>query len=281
MSLLADAQRVNLIVFGERELDDAALPEAHLPHDASRCAVNLLSDIGRGTDGAVRHRSILAAIQKAGFQWLCYWRVQCIGEQIREVAWFDSYSPPGWLECFRSGGLFDVDPRIGLARTRDWPFAWDLDSLFADRQNRSINAVARRFIESVAKVGMRSGVTIGLPAGHAAERAIVTLSSARADRGAMTDATIGEAYAIALALHAFITPRLQKRIAQPAADALSGVQLAVLRFVARGFGNREIAEHLGASIHVVAYHLRQLEHRYAARNRVQLAYLAGRILDES
>lgn len=281
MSLLANEHRVDLVVFGERELDDAALPEAHLSHDASRCAVSLLSDIGRCADGAARRRSILAAIQKAGFQWLCYARVQCIGEQIREAAWFDGYSPPGWLECFRRGGYFDVDPRIGLARIRDWPFAWDRDSLLADLRTRSSHASVRRFIESMTKVGIRSGVTMGLPAGQVSERAIVTLSGPRADRRAMTDATMGEAYAIGLAMHAFITPRLQKRIAHPTTDALSETQLAVLRFVARGFGNREIAEHLGTSIHVVAHHLRQLEQQYAARNRVQLAYFAGRILNAS
>lgn len=278
---LAGEHRVNLIVFGERELGDAALPEAHLSHDASRCAVNLLSGLGRCTDGAARRRSILAAVQKAGFQWLCYWRIQCIGEQIREAAWFDGYSPPGWLEYFRDGGFFHVDPRVDLARTRDWPFAWDLDSLFASRQGRSINRIARRFIESMAKVGMGSGVTIGLPTDHVSDRAIVTLSSARADRRAVTDATMGEAYAIALAMHAFITPRLRRRFGHPATDALSDVQLAVLRFVARGFGNREIAQRLGASMHVVAHHLRELEQKYAARNRVQLAYFAGRMLNES
>ncbi|HTH75088.1 MAG TPA: autoinducer binding domain-containing protein [Trinickia sp.] len=281
MSLFANAHRVDLLVFGERELDDAALADARLSHDAGRCAVSLLSDIGRCVDGAARRRSILAAIQKAGFQWLCYSRIQCIGEQIREAAWFDGYSPPGWLECVRSGGFFDVDPRIGLARIRDWPFAWDLDCLFADRQARSSHPSAQRFIENMEKVGMGSGVTIGLPAGQVSERAIVTLSSPRANRRAMTDATMGEAYAIALAMHAFIAPRLQRCIARPATDALSDMQLAVLRFVAHGFGNREIAERLRSSIHVVAHHLRQLEHKYAARNRVQLAYFAGRILNES
>jgi DNA-binding NarL/FixJ family response regulator len=42
--------------------------------------------------------------------------------------------------------------------------------------------------------------------------------------------------------------------------------------------DKAIAEQLNMSPHNVDYHLRQLKKKYGAQNRVQLAYMAGRML---
>ena len=283
---VAREDRVDVVSFGEHDLDDLdfARPHGRPAHDASRCGLTLLSELERCADGAARRRLWRAALQKAGFRWLCYWRIACVGERVRHAACFDTYCPPGWLEGFRSDGFFDVDPRIVLARGRDWPFAWDVASLFATRPSLRANPIARRFIASAAKAGMHSGVTVGLPMRRASERAIVTLSSASMDRRWLTDTAIGEAYAVALALHAFIEPRARRLMphsdAETATDPVNAQQLDVLRLVSKGATNREIAERLAISTHVVARHLSHLEQKYAARNRVQLAYIAGGILRE-
>lgn len=273
---------VEVTVLGERELD-AAAPQASRSRsrrDADRSALSLLAGIERCTDGAARQPLIHAALRKAGFQWLCYWRIQCVGELVRRAVCFDAYSPPGWLDDVRKAGLFGVDPRIGLACSRDWPVAWDFASLFGDRHASPPSSIARRFIEGAAKAGVNSGVTMGLSTRRPSERVVVTFSSARTDRRWVTDRTMGEAYALALAVHAFIGPRLRHAMPHPEPHALSGVQLAVLRLVSQGMSNREIAERLMVSDHVVAHHLRQLQYKCAARNRVQLAYVAGRVLRE-
>ena len=63
-------------------------------------------------------------------------------------------------------------------------------------------------------------------------------------------------------------------------EPLTPREQEVLRLLADGASNREIAEQMSMSVHTVAYHLRQLEKRFDALNRVQLAYIAGRILDD-
>jgi DNA-binding CsgD family transcriptional regulator len=277
---LADDHRIDVAAFGERQLDDVGLSKGPAPDDASSGTSRLLSAITRCPDGVARERQVRAAIRDAGFQWLCYWRIHRMGGSVRHAAWFDTYSPPAWRACFERSGFLSGDPRIDPASRCDWPFAWDLASLCADRHGRHADPATRRFSESAARAGVRSGVTIGLPTGKTFQRAIVTLSSARADRRWITDKAIGEAHAVALAMHEFVQPRLRHLIADPEAGVLNDVQHAVLRFVSQGISNREIAERLSISTHVVAYHLEQLERRYAARNRVQLAYRAGRILHE-
>lgn len=277
---LAHEDGVDVVSFGERDLDDMAWPHGRSAHDVNRCGLTLLSDLERCADGAARRRLWRVGLQKAGFRWLCYWRIQCVGERVRRAACFDTYSPPGWLEGFRSDGFFDVDPRIALARSRDWPFAWDVASLCAARPTLRANPIAQRFMASAEKAGVHSGVTVGLPTRRASERAIVTLSSASMDRRWLSDTVIGEAYAVALALHAFIEPRARHLIQHSETDAVNAQELDVLRLVSKGATNREIAERLAMSTHRVARHLSRLEQKYAARNRVQLAYIAGGILRE-
>lgn len=277
---LADDHPIDVTAFGERELDQVALSKATVPHDATYCASELLLAITRCRDGAARECQVRSAIRDAGFQWLCFWRIYRVGERVRRAAWFDTYSPPGWRACFERSGFFDVDPRVGSASRYDWPFAWDLALLSSNRHQQDADLAIRRFRQSAAQAGVGSGVTIGLPSNGIFGRVIVTLSSVRADRRWITDKAMGEAHAIALAMHEFVEPRRRHLISDPEAGALNEVQHAVLRFVSRGFSNREIAERLAISVHVVTQHLQQLEQRYAVRNRVQLAYVAARMLHE-
>ena len=50
----------------------------------------------------------------------------------------------------------------------------------------------------------------------------------------------------------------------------------VLRLVATGVGNREIAEGLGISVNTVKYHVANLLRKHGARTRAELAAFSSR-----
>lgn len=274
-------RRAIVVTFGDRQLDGRPI-EARIQvrHPAGGERPALLTDLGCCEDLTVRRNLTSAAIHKAGFDWLCYWLIQRVGERVSALAWFDTYSPPGWAERFNRDAFFDTDPRIDFACRFDWPLAWDLESLFGQPASRVSAAAAKRFVTGAIQVGAHSGVTFGLPTERPFEHAIVTLSSAQPNRRWITDATIGEAYAIGVSLHSFIEPRIAQLLPEWEVSTPTEVQRSMLRCVSQGLSNREIAERMSMSVHTVAYHLRQLEKRFDAQNRVQLAYIAGRILDD-
>lgn len=274
-------RRAVVVTFGDRQLDSQPVEEgiqAWQPGTTRESA--LLTDLGCYEDLTVRRHLTSSAIHKAGFDWLCYWLIQRVGERVGALAWFDTYSPPGWAERFNRDAFFDTDPRIDFACRFDWPLAWDLQTLFGQHTSRVGAAAAKRFVAGAVQVGAQSGVTFGLQTERPFEHAIVTLSSAQPDRRWITDATIGEAYAIGVSLHSFIEPRIDQLLPDWQISVPTDVQRSMLRCVSQGLSNREIAEQMSMSVHTVAYHLRQLEKRFDALNRVQLAYIAGRILDD-
>ena len=71
------------------------------------------------------------------------------------------------------------------------------------------------------------------------------------------------------------------RAAAPATEAapgtaLSARELEVLRLVARGFGNKEIAAELGITTHTVKYHLAALLEKLGVRSRTEAVSLGVR-----
>lgn len=91
---------------------------------------------------------------------------------------------------------------------------------------------AKRFVSTALQFGAQSGVTFGLPIARPFEHAIVTLSSAQPNRRWIIDATIREAYAIGIALHSFIEPRIDRLLPDWEMSKLTDAQRCILRCVA-------------------------------------------------
>ena len=70
------------------------------------------------------------------------------------------------------------------------------------------------------------------------------------------------------------------RAAAPASEAATGAlsarELEVLRLVARGLGNKEIAAELGITTHTVKYHLAALLEKLGVRTRTEAVSLGVR-----
>jgi two-component system, NarL family, response regulator DevR len=70
--------------------------------------------------------------------------------------------------------------------------------------------------------------------------------------------------------------RLRARSTEPAHIALNHSQIAILRLVAKGYSNREIATHVGLSENTIKTHLQAIFGKLHVRNRVEAAMLASR-----
>jgi DNA-binding CsgD family transcriptional regulator len=97
----------------------------------------------------------------------------------------------------------------------------------------------------------------------------------------MEGGLLGQVLTLGLCLHEYHTRYSTLPEAARAPDptaALTPVQREILGHVARGESDKRIAHHLRISAHAVDYHMRQLRHRFAVHNRVQLAQASRRIL---
>jgi DNA-binding CsgD family transcriptional regulator len=273
--------RTRFLTFGDNAIDGVAVPQrAEAAGNAGPALAEIARTLTLAPDSVTRQALMRTAIRNAGFDWLCYCRVLRIGEFVSRCVWFDTYSPPGWPQRYEGERFFEIDPRVGFACRFEWPRAWDLDSMFSPAMPPRCEAVARRFTATMRQFGLESGVSFGLSTGHPLEHCIITLSSAHAGRSWIADTALGEAYAVGVGLHAFLDARATHVLPALAGERLSDVQRAILRFVTQGFSDKEMAEQLEMSAHNVGYHLRQLKKIYNAQNRVQLAYIAGRLLGD-
>lgn len=264
------------LTFGDADLNGRPGPAVE---PGERRIGELAHRLAAASDTTMRQQLVRDALRAAGFDWLCYCRVLRIGEFVSRCAWFDTYSPPGWPARYAQERFFEIDPRPGVAASVEWPQAWDLGTLFEGRLAPRCEAFARRFVSTAKQHGMLSGVSFGVTTNHPLEQSIVMLSSTHEGSAWIGDTTLAEAYVIGTAVHAFIEARARHLLPVPSGERLSDAQRAILRFVTRGFSDREMAEALDMSPHNVRYHLRQLKKIYNAQNRVQLAYIAGRLLD--
>lgn len=231
-------------------------------------------------------RTMLGAI---GFDWLCYWRLNCVGDTITRAWYVRDYAAPGWPERYIEQRYLEVDPRIAFACRREWPLVWDLDTLRqtgsdssdvpADQRNGS-NMAQRlaRLLADAHDAGMRSGITFSLASPRSAQQSVLSLSCANLSRHWISDRIVGQAYALGLALHEYLIDHAAPLVDEhdePHGKPITPVQQRILDALTRGLSDRQIAESLRMSTHNVDYHLRLLKKRFGAANRVHLAYLAG------
>ncbi|CAN7580036.1 autoinducer binding domain-containing protein [Trinickia sp. LjRoot230] len=274
----ATGAAANVVLFGD---DDVAAHTAErpsslfIPRNAPLGQIaQQLNDTKEGSERRALMRNIL---RRAGFDWLCYCRILRIGQRVVELAWFDTYSPPGWAARYCSESLFAVDPRVDVACRVEWPFLWDVDSLASLAPAPSRTARIQPLTDAANAAGMRSGVCIGIGTTNPLERCFAILSSSQAGRSWIADTTAGTAYAIAIGLHAWVDPYASQLLSRISVDGLSVVQRSILQCVTEGMSDREIAASVGMQPHRVAQHVRQLLSFFRAHNRVQLAYIAGTV----
>lgn len=268
----------NVVFFNDGDVAaDAAVHPSPLfvPRNASLGQV--AQQLTETADSGERRNLVRNVLRRAGFDWLCYCRMLRIGQRVVELAWFDSYSPPGWATRYCAENFFAVDPRLDIACRIEWPFLWDVDSLAAMAPAPLRGSRIQHLADASNGAGMRSGVCIGIGTANPLERCFAVLSSSQAGRSWIADTTAGTAYAIAIGLHTWVSPYAGRLLSRISVDGLSAVQRSILQCVTEGMSDREIATSIGLQPHRVAQHVRQLLTFFRAHNRVQLAYIAGTV----
>jgi DNA-binding CsgD family transcriptional regulator len=277
----ASEPRTAVSFCSDARLDESPSLRRKAATDVAGCGVaELAADLAHAHDTLERQALMRRAIQQAGFDWLCYWRIVRVGEIVSRATWFDTYSPRGWPERYSREQFFDIDPRLTPACRFEWPFAWDSDALVSPSSTSRRDDKARRLGKAMGQIGLKSGLCFGIPTRNPLEHCVIILSSSQQGCGWIADAKIGEVYAIGVGLNEFIEERARDLLPTVDAPELNDVQHAILRHVTEGLSDREIAEHLSTSTHNIGYHLRQLKRIFNAQSRVQLAYIAGCILED-
>lgn len=292
-----DTDVSNFLVFGDADLDNAA--EAPLDSDApdGQRLAGIAHDLAKVDSAQARHALLRPALRAAGFDSLCYLRVSRIGDTINRLVYFNAFSPVGWAQRYVRERFFEVDARLAYSCRHEWPMLWDLSTIAASAApggtaqsgsttpppapSSATAARMARLTTAAREAGMLSGVSFGLGTPDALDTCVVMFSSSQASKARLPDMAIGHAYALAVGLHEFLALRAPQLHRPTYATELSDIQRSILEFVTLGMNDKDIAERLGTSHHNVDYYLRQLKKLYHATNRVQLAYIAGRVLGTS
>ena len=244
------------------------------PNGSDRVS-EIATDLSAAHSAHERKQLLRIALRTIGFDWFCYCRLTRLGEMVNRARYFDLCSPPGWAQRYVDQRYFDIDPRMGFACRHDWPFVWDHGTLSAQRPiTEESNERMERFLEDAQSCGTRSGIAFGLVDPGSLEHSVLIFSSVNATSEWINDRVVGQAYALGLGVHAFLAEQMASMARTP---TLSDLQRRILNFTASGLSDREIAEQLNMSRSNVDYHMRQIRKKYGVLNRVQLAYLAGRL----
>ena len=292
----ADSDVSNFFVFGDTDLDSVAdSPLDYEAPDGQRLA-GIAHDLAKVDSAQARHALLRPALRAAGFDSLCYMRVSRIGDTVNRLAYFNAFSPAGWAQRYLRERFYEIDARLAYSCRHEWPMLWYLSSIASPPsvtgmgqpagtvmapppgQGTIAAARAERLATAARDAGMLSGVSFGLGTPDALDTCVVMFASSQPSKARLPDMAIGHAYALAVGLHEFLALRAPQLHRSTYVTQLSDIQRSILELVTLGMNDKDIAERLGTSHHNVDYYLRQLKKLYHATNRVQLAYIAGRVL---
>lgn len=219
----------------------------------------MLQQLLAAEDDAAAHRdTVLSLVRANGFDAMGYGRLR--GDNRGAWSWHAQ-------ACYGEATFAPVedvasDVRLGPALRSCLPVFWSDDDVRGTHP---------------------SGATLALAGPGAGERSVVVLLSRRRHSGRdIDDAAFGRVLVLGLGVHDHHTRHrttvADRRPASPALTDLSERQQDVLRCLAGGLADKQIADRLDMSLHAVDYHMRQLRKRFGARNRVQLTQLSPAVV---
>ena len=221
-------------------------------------------------------REIADTLRTLGFDWM----------SLASIDWRDgtpvatrllcSHAHARWTEAYFGEGLAWTDPRLPLALASSLPLAWSIDRPEAWLDAALATPDQLRFPALLREAGIGSGVIVQVRnTERCDERSLVSLSARRADVEWMKEPVVGRVMMFARCLHELCTVR---RNVAPAGDSpaandgalASPTRREILRHLAQGRSNKQIAYRLQLSADTVKYHLRELRRHFNVRNRIEL-----------
>ena len=253
-------------------------PPALRPPPRGQVLPGPLAALLAARDADERRRAIDDMVAAAGCDWLAFGALVPSRDAARPISMCTANADPAWVRHYCAEGYYDIDPRLAQATRSSLPAAWTLQQLEAAAVDAPARAPLRRFVADLAATGMRGGTFLVLPGQAEGRRHFVSLLARAPDRRLLSGETIGQVLTIGFCLHEYYTRYAGLPDVPDAAASLTPVQREILGHVARGESDKRIAHHLRISSHAVDYHMRQLRHRFAVHNRVQLAQ-ASRLME--
>ncbi len=230
-----------------------------------------------------RRALIDAQLHRLGFDALGYTRMRWQHGRPQPLAACTAHSDGTWAAHYFRNGYEQVDPRLHEIAASTLPCLWDVAHLEQRAPGHWPRAPLSRFINDLRASGARSGLMVAISGPHPQERSCISLRSALPGVERPGGTALGQALTLAYCVHEFYS---RSALAAPPCEpqapqgGLPALQAAILRGLAQGWGDKQIAARLNLGAHGVDYHLRQLRKRFGARNRVQLLERAAHALAE-
>ncbi|NRO97677.1 hypothetical protein GWC77_17290 [Paraburkholderia sp. NMBU_R16] len=260
-----------------RYFDEAALPPLSRA-DGAADTTFLAAELSAARTAEERIRMIRGVLHIVGFRGLGYAALKLNAQAQAERAYLlRDYLASDLLPKALEGGYFLRDPQMRRALDSSRLHVWDIRSILDASRNDALDSQVRRHFDELRAHGLASGLAFGLPISQTPMRAIIVFAGAPEHCEWITDSVIAQAIGLGLSLHQRCSAYIQAMCRREATNGLSELQQRILSAVVAGLSDKAIAARFDTTVHNVDYHLRQLREKLGARNRSQLAYLAGRL----
>lgn len=241
--------------------------------------LQIASDLASARTAAERTRLVKGLLSLVGFTDVVYLSVRLDAhERFERVYFARCFSSDHWTSRDFAAGRHRRDPRLQAVLGSRAPHVWDLQTLADAYRRAGSPASLRALIDESGERGAGCGLMFCIPVAQTRLRSIVSFTSPTRHAGWIGDTVIAQALALGLALHQHCSPAVCALERGAAQAGLSDVQVRILRFVAAGLSDKEIALRMQTTPHNIDYHLRRLRQKCRVNSRAQLAFLAGRLL---
>lgn len=257
-----------------RYFDDADRPAA-----AQDGQLQIAGDLASARTAAERTRLVKGMLGLIGFADVAYLSVRLDAHaQFERIYLARGFRSDHWTSRDFAAGRHHRDPRLQAVLSSCVPHVWDLQTLADAWRRAGSPASLRALIDETRERGAGCGVMFCIPVAQTRLRSIVSFTSPLQHAGWIGDAVIAQALALGLSLHQRCSPVVRALERGATQAGLSDVQIRILRFVAVGLSDKEIALRMQTTPHNIDYHLRRLRQKCNVSSRAQLAFLAGRLL---
>lgn len=260
-----------------RYIDEAALAPLVRNEDVGDTTF-LAAELSAARTPEERIRMIRGILHIIGFKGLGYAAIKlnAYGQPERAYLLRD-YLSCDLLPKALEGGYFLLDPQMRQAFDSSRLHVWDIRSLVQASRKEGVDEPLRRHFDGLRANGLSSGLAFSLPISQTPLRALIVFAGAPEHCEWITDSVIAQAIGLGLSLHQRCSAYVQAMCRRERANGLSELQQRILSAVIAGMPDKAIAARFNTTVHNVDYHLRQLREKLGARNRSQLAFLAGRM----
>jgi len=250
----------------------AAIPRAQLAGQ-----LQIANDLASARTPDERTRLVNGMLSLIGFSDVAYLMARLGAQQQFERVYFSrSFRSDHFGPRYFEAGQHRGDPRLRAALSSSTPHVWDVRSLGDAWRRTEAFGTMRVAIDRLRAHGAGSGVVFSVPVMQTRLRSIIMFASPVEHANWMTDDVIAQALALGLSIHQHCSPVV--RALERYDAGLTEVQIRILRLVAAGLSDKAIALRMQTTPHNVDYHLRGLRQKCGVNSRVQLAFLAGRLL---